>query len=176
MKFDIHGPYWLARRHGLIAATADDKREYWEWVEEYVPGLSDACGCYVFTINAGRGRLPWYIGKSERRSFKKECLDHHKINHYNTATAQRQGTPELFFVPQLTSTGKFRKPTQSNNGRKAIVALELLLIGIAHVRNPNLLNIKGVKMYRDLEVAGFLNSNVKKNSSDAKMFRAAMRR
>ena len=176
MRFDIHGPFWIERRNGIIASTATDRREYWEWVDGYVPGLSGACGCYIFTINAGRGRLPWYVGKAERQTFKNECYSAHKIINYTTAIAGRKGTPELFFIPQLTRKGGFRKPTQGQNGRKAIVALESLLIGMALSKNPELQNIKGTRMFRDLEVAGLINSNKKKNAHDAKMLREAMRR
>ena len=177
MKFDIHGPFRLERNeNGLVDPTAAERREYWERVDSDVSGLSNGCGCYVFTINAGRGRLPWYVGKAERQSFKQECFSPHKIDHYSNPIGKRKGMPELFFLPQLTRKGKFRKPTKGNNGRKAIVALESLLIGTAYARNPNLLNIKGVKMYRELEVAGFLNSNAKKNALGAKLFRQSMRK
>ena len=133
MKFNIQGPFELDRYKGLIDSSAEARRDYWEWVDEDMPGLPDACGCYVFAIKASRGTLPWYIGKAEKQPFKKECLSHHKINHFNNAIAERRGCPVIFFIPQLTNSGSFRKPTVST--RKAITELESLLIGMALSRN-----------------------------------------
>ena len=157
MHFDVQGPFDLYRTSAkLIDNTAEARRFYWEWVTDSVPGLDDACGCYIFTINTSNGALPWYIGKAERQSFRKECLSAHKINHYNNAIAGRTGTPCLFFLPQLTRTGKYRKPTTSK--RRAISELESLLIGMAITRNPGLLNARGTRWYQQMTVDGLINS------------------
>ena len=92
MRFEIEGPFELGRTPaGLIDSSAVARREYWDWVEEFVPRLPDACGCYIFSIKASRGSLPWYIGKAERQSFRKECLTPHKIVHFNNVIAGRKG-------------------------------------------------------------------------------------
>ena len=84
MRFEIEGPFELGRTSaGIIDSSAVARREDWDWVEEFVPRLPDACGCYIFSIKASRGSLPWYIGKAERQSFRKECLTPHKIVHFN---------------------------------------------------------------------------------------------
>ena len=165
MKFNIQGPYELDRYKGLIDSSAEARRDYWVWVDEDIPGLPDACGCYVFAIKASRGMLPWYIGKAEKQPFKKECLSHHKINHFNNAIAKRTGKPVLFFIPQLTKNGAFRKPTTST--RKAITELESILIGMALTRNSSLLNAKGTTMLKRLTVDGFLNSKRKAKGGPA---------
>ncbi len=166
MRFEVYGPYEVERAgNGLVAATADDRREYWQWVEDDVPGLPDACGCYIFAIQASRGTLPWYIGKAERQSFSKECFSSHKINHYNNAIVGRKGKPVLFFLPQVTNKARFRKPTTTV--RKAIGELESLLIGMAISRNPSILNTKGTRMLKELTVEGFLNSDRKAKGGSA---------
>lgn len=158
MRFDVYGPYEIERtQKGLIASTARDRSEFWEWVEDDIPGLPGACGCYIFAIQASRGTLPWYIGKAERQSFKNECFSLHKINHFNNAIVGRKGIPVLFFLPQLTNNDKFRKPTTSV--RKAISELESLLLGMAISRNPGILNAKGTRMLKELTVEGFINSS-----------------
>jgi hypothetical protein len=157
MHFEVQGPFELDRtRSKLVDNCAETKRYYWEWVDEHVSGLSNACGCYIFAIQASRGTLPWYVGKAEKQPFKKECLSHHKLNHYNNAVAGRRGKPCLFFLPQLTNSGSFRKPTSSR--RKAISELESLLIGMAIARNPGLLNSKGTKWVQEMTVDGLINS------------------
>lgn len=157
MHFEIHGPFDLERNHkSLIDNSAESKREFWDYVDEVELKLPKACGCYVFAVKASRGTLPWYVGKAEKRSFDRECLSAHKINHFNNVVAGRKGIPVLFLLPQVTKNGTFRKPTKSK--RPAISALESLLIGMAMSRNRRMVNIKGTKMARNLQVEGFLNT------------------
>ena len=168
MKFDIEGPFELPRKDsGLIDSSSESKREYWEWIEESCPGLPDACGCYVFSVRASRGSLPWYVGKAERQTFKKETLSPHKIVHINSIVSERKGKPEFFFLPQLTVANKYRKPT--NSKRPAIQELESLLIGMALNRNNDLLNVSGTKWLNQLTVTGFLNDRMSKGGPAKKL-------
>jgi hypothetical protein len=170
MQFQVYGPYWLSRLDNkLISRNKIDRDAFWEEVDGKVPGLSEACGCYVFRIAAGRGAKPWYVGMAERQSFRSECLQPHKINIFNEASVGRRGTPELLFLPQVTAKGNFRAPTTAR--RPAIQQLESMLIGMAISRNPDLLNIKGTKMVRELEVEGFLNTNRRARGGPAKVLR-----
>lgn len=169
MLFEVEGPFPLYRTEaGLVDASALARRYYWDWIEENVPGLPTACGCYIFSIRASRGSLPWYVGKAERQSFQRECLTPHKIVHFNNALAGRKGKPELFFIPQVTPAGKYRSPTSSK--RPAIKELESLLIGMAINRNPSLLNVAGTKWLEQIAVEGFLNTK-KARSGGAKRLR-----
>ncbi|MCU7929089.1 MAG: hypothetical protein KZQ97_22020 [Candidatus Thiodiazotropha sp. (ex Dulcina madagascariensis)] len=166
MKFEVEGPFELNRtKKGLINTDATTRRYYWEWVDENVSGLSEACGCYIFAIQASRGTLPWYVGKAEKQPFRKECFSPHKINHFNNAIAGRKGKPVLFFIPQVTNNNKYRNPTTTK--RLAIQELESLLMGMALSRNPNLLNAQGTKWIQQLTVKGFLNSNKAKGGPAA---------
>jgi hypothetical protein len=169
MRFQVHGPFWLSRKKGLISREKNQRDAFWEEVEEQVPGLSQACGCYVFRIPASRGAKPWYVGMAERQSFRAECLQPHKLNIYNDAIVNRRGVPELLFLPQVTENGNFRAPTRAR--RPAIRQLESMLIGMAFSRNPDLLNIKGTKMIRELEVEGFLNTERRAGQGPAKVLR-----
>lgn len=145
---------------GLIDSSPESKREYWEGIEESCPGLPDACGCYVFSVRASRGSLPWYVGKAEKRTFREESLAHHKLTHFNTVISERKGKPALFFLPQVTATtGKYSKSKSS----EAIQELESLLIGMALKRNNDLLNVSGTKWLNQLTVTGFLNDRMSKS-------------
>ena len=33
-----------------------------------------ACGCYVFALKNGGNIIAWYVGKTERMTFEKECF------------------------------------------------------------------------------------------------------
>ena len=80
MKFRVNGPYELPKtKKGLIDTNAAARRLFWQQVDERFESVAEACGCYVFAIQAARGTLPWYVGKAEKQSLKKECLTPHKI-------------------------------------------------------------------------------------------------
>lgn len=166
MKFQAFGPFEIPRdTPRVVASDSGALRGFWESAEETAPGISEACGCYVFTLKAPRGSRPWYVGKSEKQSFRRECFAPHKINHYHRAIAERKGKPELIFLAEVTPAGKLKSPTVGK--RAAISALEGILIGMAVQRNPNLLNMRGAKMWKDLEVHGFLNTSRKAQSGAA---------
>ena len=108
MKFSIHGPFDLPRENGLIDSSAHSKRVFWKQVEECVPGLSDACGCYVFVLKAGRGALPWYVGLTQKNTFRGEAIGSHQVSHYDRALAGKtRSKAQLFFIAKQTPTERF---------------------------------------------------------------------
>ena len=132
MRFDVYGPYEIPRaQRGGISWTTQENNEFWDNIDEDLTSgpLSAACGCYVFAIKSGSRPLPWYIGKAERSSFKKECLNPRNINLYNQELLNRKrGKPYLYLLPQVTEKGKFSKPARKGAERPAISALESILI------------------------------------------------
>lgn len=164
MRFTPYGPFELPRETAnMLKLGAADLRAFWHGVEDQVPGLPDACGCYVFSLRAPRGSKPWYVGKAEKTRFRRECISPHKALHYAQLVAKRKGVPELTLLAQVTENGKFRKPTKDK--RPAISALESMLIGMAIARNSDLLNTKGTRMFSSLVVDGLLNSHKGKGGS-----------
>jgi len=164
MKFEIHGPFELP----LDGTVQSNKKVRADFVDqtsasEYKKGstaLSSACGCYVFAIRAGRGILPWYVGKAERTPFGKECLTDRNINTYNLLLKNRAGTPLMYLLAEMTGGGKFAKTTSktTNVGTTPIDFLETMLIRMAIKRNKDLTNIGKTKMVRELEVVGLMNT------------------
>jgi hypothetical protein len=153
LRFAVYGGYELPRLNKIIDSSAGSRQDYWNSVENDIEGLSQACGCYVFSAQ----NRPWYVGLAEKQSFEKECLTYHKIDRYNKVLASYQrAAPYLYFVAKLTPGGSFCSP--SKNGHSAIKALENLLIGLALSRNPDLLNIRGTKILREMNVPGILNT------------------
>ena len=164
MRFKVCGPFRLPSDGSkLIAHSSNSRKEFWREVDELSPGLSTACGCYVFALKRGRRSKPWYVGKAERSIFSNECLAPHKRNHFNAAAIRYGGIPLLYLLPQLTPRGSFRAPTRAV--RPAIRELESMLIGMGVSKNPDLLNISGTKMLRELVVEEFLNSKPSKRGS-----------
>ena len=151
MQYEIYGEFPIARNGSLVSRKKGDKSNFWKLVEEAEPGLSDACGCYIFVI---RSRA-WYVGMAEKQPFKQECFALHKITQYNEALGQVSGNPSLLLLPKLTPSDRFAKPT--SRGHSDIRMLESMLIGSALSRNPDIQNAKGTKLLREMNVPGFLN-------------------
>lgn len=158
MNFFPYSPIEVPRQdNGLIAADGKSLSSFWERVEaELAEELSGGIGCYIFSIRAGKGALPWYVGLAEKQSFRKECFTSHKINHYNNAIVGRQGTPLLTLIPKLTSNGKIVSPT--GNSHRDIQFVEKMLISNCLFRNDNLFNKRDTKFFREMTVHGLLNT------------------
>jgi hypothetical protein len=152
MHFEVYGPFNLPRDGRRILHSAPDRKAYWKSVDDKVPGLSAACGCYVFTV---RSKV-WYVGLAERQSFKKECYIPHKVLLFNGALDMVGGTCSLIFIPKTTNQGRFAKPTVGEI--KAVRLLEDMLLGLAISRNSRLMNIRGTKFLKDMEVPGIINT------------------
>jgi len=152
MRFEIYGPYDVPRKGRWVRRSRADKRQFWKMVKEDESSLPDACGCYLFAI---RGKV-WYVGLAERQSFCSECFSGHKLLQYNEALQSVSGNPSLYLIPKVTPGDRFARP--SINGHKDIRLLENLLIGVALRRNPNLQNVRGTKLLREMNVPGVLNS------------------
>ena len=153
MKFYVYGPIEMARKGAAISRQREDKAAFWKAVEDEDPGLSEACGCYLFIV---RGRA-WYIGLAEGQGFKHEIFQHHKLLLYSEALQAVNGRAEFIFVAKITPGDRFAKPSASR-GHKDIVWLEKLLIGSAIRRNGRLRNIKDTKLLREMHVPGVLNT------------------
>ena len=152
MKFDVYGPYEIPTgRSKTIVKNSDAIKSFWSKIEK---DLQNAIGCYVFAIKASRGAKPYYVGKTEK-SFKQEALHDHKIGIYNKELDSRStGIPWLFLLPLLTDAGKISTKKTSIETRE----LESILIGMGIKRNADgLLNSRGTKMLRGIEVVKFMN-------------------
>ncbi|MBV1712699.1 MAG: hypothetical protein KUA37_11970 [Desulfomicrobium sp.] len=157
MIFSPYGSFVIPKQEkGLISTDRDELKKFWKNVEEEAEGLSSAIGIYIFSIRAGKGMRPWYVGKTENAGFFKECFQPHKINHYNYCIAKRKGTPLLTFIPKLTQADNLAQP----NGRpqKDISSLEKMLIGACLQKNKDLVNARDTKIFRDMVVHGYLNN------------------
>ncbi len=151
MNFDVAGPFPVERQNGLVSTGREDKNAFWESVENWEPGLADAIGCYIFVV---RGRA-WYVGMAARQCFCNEIFSPHKLNQYNQALARVTGKPSIILIAKVTPGNRYARP---GSGHGDIPMLEDLLIGLALGRNPDLQNIKGTKILKNMRVPGLLNS------------------
>ena len=143
---------------------------FWEEVENDSPGLSQACGCYIFSIKASRGITPWYVGQS-KTSFKDECFqDHKKAQYHEVVNHLIKGTPILTFIARLTPNKKFKDTLDKPEAD----FVEQQLIQYALVKNPELINVKNTKLPRQIQIPGFLNSPKGRPSKGAEQLRLTL--
>jgi hypothetical protein len=153
MQYGVYGPFPIpAGRPRFIEKRARD--DVFDQAESACRGLSQAHGCYIFSMRAGRGYRPWYVGKAcGKGGFRGECFQAHKLQHYNSVvTKTRRGTPVLHLIARSTRSGKL----SFRNAGQEIEWLERMLIGLALRENPELLNRKDTKYLKDLVVPGIL--------------------
>jgi hypothetical protein len=165
-RFEPYGPFKLPRFNGKFDRTPKRKKAFWEKVEAENPSLSDAVGCYVFAMKAGQGIRPWYVGKTEKASFKNETWQPQKLWIYSDAIRDHKGTPVLFLIAKITPSGWFRRPAKRKDA--SIAALEEMLIGTCLQRNTKLVNKKATKFLKILQVPGYINDLPGARTTNAK--------
>jgi len=158
MKFDIVGPFKIERYTHKSLITNDSVVALKKIIEAEEEGLSQACGCYVFGIRAGKGMTPYYAGQSLRRSIFKESMNHANITKYNVVLASTKGTPILFLLPWLTNGGKLRKPSKKQGSSPVLNFVEDWLIATALQKNPDLINNKQTRFLRKVHITGAFNA------------------
>ena len=124
-SFDIRTtPVRLGGKH----ISNENIKAFWQDASEY----ETKHGCYIFSMRAGRGTRPWYVGKASSLTLEKECFSLHKINIYNNVVGNNRGVPTLTFV--------IPKPSRGRTPQVEIDEIEEYLIGFAASRNMNLAN------------------------------------
>jgi len=171
-SFKPFGPFELPIEEDAVIAR-EQLKEFWALVDESCHGLSEALGCYVFAIRSEGTTLPWYVGKTEMRSFRFEAVQSHKLLHYESALRlRRRGTPLLYLLSRMTDGGKFRKVWK--DGSSSVGRLEGLIIATALTRNPELLNKRMMKHLTQTQVPGYMNEPPGPRSSEAKALGALL--
>jgi hypothetical protein len=109
--YQTFGPFKMRKNGRLVDQRACN--EFWADVEEHKEGLSRAVGCYVFAISAAKGALPWYVEKTEKKSFRRETWNPYQLNLYNNAlnlNSRERGAANLYLIAKRTKSGRFAKP------------------------------------------------------------------
>ena len=170
MNFFPHVAVEIPRQeNGLIAGDKSSLADFWHTFDTEEDDLSSGIGCYIFSIRAGKGSLPWYVGIAEKQTFRKECFAPHKLNHFNNAIASRKGTPILTLIAKYTPKHKIVFP--NGNEHRDIQFLESMLISTCLRRNPDLYNVRDTKLLREMIVPGLVNTPQGKSFTSVTEFR-----
>lgn len=173
MFYETYGEFEVPREavkgKKSLNLSKEALNNFWKMVDQKRPGLSGACGCYIFAIKAGQGRTPWYVGQS-KGPFKDECFAFHKREVYRTVTDRRQGTPVLILVARVTPKGKLAKKLQEREAN----FVEQLLISHALSKNSDLSNTKNTSFIKKLRIPGVLNSLKKRPKEETRILRSVL--
>lgn len=166
-KFKPYGPFQVPVDDGRVLTK--ELKKFWTEIDGQYPGLSGAVGCYIFAISSKKTK-PWYVGKTERRSFKNEAFQPHKLLLYQNDVMSKtaRGVPVIYLIARLTSAGKLRKAATGNQGVMSIGRLEQLLMGNCLRKNPDLANKKDMSYLRRITVPGYLNETAGARTREAR--------
>ena len=174
--YETFGPFEVPKSKApngqrTLVLQARRIRNFWMEVDSRVVGLSEARGCYIFAIRAGKGITPWYVGQSTT-GFKNECFQPQKREAYQNAYNEvRKGTPVLVLVARLTTGGMLSKAIL---GEQEANFVETQLILRAWSANRRLKNVSGLGLARRLKVPGMLNSGPGAPSDGAQLLRRTL--
>ena len=170
MQFKIFGPFDipLDEGHETWLESADTKNFWNQVVNLDQPGLSNACGVYIFGMrgaeNLQKGvaskTLPWYVGKAEKQSFLRECFTGRNMNIFNkviTQTYKGRGTPFLFLLARIEKDNEtFSEPTTDNYPGVAFVEKMMIQMGMGV--NTDIVNTSFTADAKRTIIPGILNS------------------
>ena len=176
MRFEVVGPFFIKTPTMIKVDHIKDLKACVQ-ADEKVATLLTAPGCYVFGVKSTAKRVvPWYVGKSERRSIFKEATNAAHLQLYNEILDEYdKGYPALIFLPQVTLAGKPSKVAKGEGHKPAVDFLEDWLIAAALKSNPGLFNVKKTKMLNELWVRGLFNPTPGDSSLSSKALKASLR-
>lgn len=153
--FEVWGPFELPRNTEKMRPRVKELLAE----SEYNDGVDCAIGCYSFCLQHGKTIKPWYVGMTVARAgLLSEAFQEHKLENYRNVLDTRRGKPLIFFFALLTDEGRF---AFGSSHRQKILWLEDTLMGMAFSRNPEILNIKGMRWRREIVVNGLMGEKVR---------------
>jgi hypothetical protein len=161
MSFQTYGPLefndWSPE--GVRAFYAELTKQH--------PRLESAIGVYVMAVKKGKKLVPYYVGKTDRRSFGHRLREHFDGEMLD-ALFHQFGKVYFFLIARVTRAGGMKKP--SGKKSNSIDHLEYQLIGTSLLKNPDLLNEKLKQTHMKLRVPGYINRDTKTENRSAKLF------
>ena len=116
--------------------------------------LLDSAGVYVFSIKAGKGEKPWYVGRTTKQTFLREAFNDRNIRRLHALINDRKGTLKLTLISQ-------KRVIKNQPNTQQIGEMEYFLIGYAHERNPEILNTQNTLQEDGFVIEGVYNENKK---------------
>ena len=159
MEYQVFGPYDLPKKSAAKGRVLDLSPGalncFWDEVDKAAAtDLQNGRGCYLFAHKAGGGFKPWYVGQS-KGPFKREVFTPKNKGHYSEVYSNLgAATPVIFLIARLTAGESLSKRTLS---LKETNFIEQKLIGLALVKNEDLVNVANTRFHKELVIPGIHN-------------------
>ena len=176
MNFEVYGPFLLNAEFDVEGLSGwidqPEINEFWVEVKKQHEDLENACGVYIFCVEGKQKgaskttNLPWYVGKAEKLTFKRECFNHRNQLSYNKVISQlyREVTAiNFYFVARHNENGEFSAPAKKEDGTvyEGVRFAERSFMQKSLAANNHLLNIKDLTNARRTQIRNILNWPVK---------------
>ncbi len=167
VQLEVSQPFEICcRKSASGSARRIDNGEIKAFWATTVSAFSMKQGCYVFALEMRSGKyMPWYVGKTKKQTFQKECFGHFQLGKYNRALFEHKGKPVMWFVAPQGNKNVLPK--------QVIKEMERFLIRQGRYENPEILN-KANAGLPQWGIKGVLRKGKGKPSSDEKAFSRMM--
>ena len=154
--YETYGPFPIERDGNKFRKAAFAK--LWADLAEEHPHLHTAIGIYILAVRSKKGAplKPWYVGKTDKQSFKKR-FDQQLARFSDVLDLARNGTPCALLLARLTPNRRGFMKARS----KALASnddLETMMIASCLRQNENLINASKIKHAKGLVVPGYMNN------------------
>lgn len=165
IAFKVYGPFKIPF-DGNVQKKVKDSELNKFWQQGDLKKIQKKQGLYIFALQAGKGYTPWYVGKTAKQDFVKECFTTDKLNKYNkTLFKGLKGTPVMFFIA---------RPGNKKKAPNAIVDnMETFFIQEAKYKNSGLLNTQKAKL-PEWGIDGVIRSGKGTSSKQSRGFKKLM--
>jgi len=175
MNFEVYGPFELNTEWDKDGFSRwidqPEIKEFWGQVKKQHENLDNACGVYIFSVEGKQHKqkastnLPWYVGKAEKMTFKRESFNDRNQLSYNKVISQlyREVTAiNFYFVARHDESGELSAPAKKDDGTvyEGVRFAERLFMQKALAANNGLLNVKDLKDARGTHIRNLLNWEV----------------
>lgn len=156
MKFLAHEPIYVPRQ--VYKSLSKDLTKFWEDAHKLQAGLSDAIGCYIFSMRVNHYRYrPWYVGFTDTKPFKEACFAPDKLDYYHESLNVEKGIPFMTLIAKYSLDDQLVFPSETEHAD--IRLLHMLLIANCLNLNPlGLRNRKEIPLLQEMMVHGLLNT------------------
>ena len=128
-------------------------------------------GCYVYSIKAGKGFTPIYVGSTTKKTLGEEAFDGDKLlKCLQHLTNYKKGSLQVTFIVPKDKIDQTVKTRRGRCPKKIIEKLEKVLTAVAYRKNKNLINIQN-RCISEFYIRGALNSENGRPKKDVAVFK-----
>lgn len=159
-KFIVKGPIEVPTKKQAGGGKHIDQSGVDKLVEKHA--TLEKMGCYIFSLKAGKGSKPLYVGKTARTIIKEAFSDRNRLYVGIKFSEHRRGTLQIWTI---TPVGRGRAPVNE------IKDIEKEITEIASIKNPDLINTQNRAKKRNWSIEGVVQPKPGPRSTEAKGFR-----